>query len=84
MGAPPSGPGDPGGATSSNNGAADLQALGIGSQGLAGAVNATASRSQALQGYELQGVYFKREWFKSVADCLTAAAARHLPLQICE
>ncbi len=77
MSSTPSGPGDPGSGTSSNNGAADAQALGINGE-------ANAPNVQALQGYALEGVYFKREWFKSVADCLTAAAARHLPLQICE
>ena len=33
--------------------------------------------------YSLQAVYFDRNRFKSVADCLTAASAGHLPLDLC-
>jgi hypothetical protein len=33
--------------------------------------------------YSLQGVYFNRKQFSSMADCLTAASAQGLPLEIC-
>jgi hypothetical protein len=34
--------------------------------------------------YSLEGVYFDRRWFNSTADCLTAASARSLPLDLCK
>ena len=33
--------------------------------------------------YSLSGVYFNRSRFGSVADCLTAASAQGLPLDVC-
>ena len=34
--------------------------------------------------YALQGVHFKGRGFSSVADCLTAASAEALPLEVCQ
>jgi hypothetical protein len=31
----------------------------------------------------LQAIYFRREARKSTADCLTAAYAQQLPLEVC-
>jgi hypothetical protein len=31
----------------------------------------------------LRGLYFRREMFKSAADCLTAAYSQRLPLEVC-
>jgi hypothetical protein len=46
------------------------------------------SRSQALQSpsrlYFLRAQYFRRELFKSTADCLTAAYTQRLPLEVCQ
>jgi hypothetical protein len=33
--------------------------------------------------YSLRAIYFKREMFQSTADCLTAASAKRLPLELC-
>ena len=33
--------------------------------------------------YSLHGVYFNPQKFTSVADCLTAASAQQLPLEVC-
>jgi len=33
--------------------------------------------------YTLRAIYFRRESFKSTADCLTAAHAQQLPLEVC-
>jgi hypothetical protein len=44
---------------------------------VAGALTAPADK------YSLQAVNFDRRRFKSVADCLTAASAGHLPLVLC-
>lgn len=33
--------------------------------------------------YALQGINFNPEQFRSTADCLTAASARGLPLDLC-
>jgi len=56
-------------------------AAGVGvNQGLA----ATAAQQQDARTYSLHGVYFKREQFRSVADCLTAASAEGLPLEVCQ
>jgi len=43
----------------------------------------TAAQDQALSSYSLQGIYFDPKQFTSVADCLTAASANGLPLDLC-
>ena len=43
-----------------------------------------ARQGGAGSDYSLRGVYFRREWFGSTADCLTAASARRLPLELCQ
>jgi hypothetical protein len=48
----------------------------------AGAAGATAP-ADATGFYSLHGVYFSPEQFTSTADCLTAASAQGLPLELC-
>jgi hypothetical protein len=38
---------------------------------------------QAPGVYALRGVYFRREWYMTQAECLTAAYALGVPLNIC-
>jgi hypothetical protein len=61
-------------------------AAGVGvNQGTAATSAATAGRPQdPTRTYSLRGVFFKREQFSSVADCLTAAHAEGLPLEVCK
>jgi hypothetical protein len=33
--------------------------------------------------YSLRPLYFRREMFKSTADCLTTAYTQRLPLEVC-
>lgn len=33
--------------------------------------------------YQLRAIYFRRDLFESTADCLTAAHAQQLPLELC-
>jgi hypothetical protein len=58
------------------------------STGVAGAFGpggaAAASQPQSIDAYSLRGIYFKREWYESPADCLTAAYAKGLPLEVCQ
>jgi hypothetical protein len=42
-----------------------------------------SAKGAAVRLYALQGVYFKGRGFSSVADCLTAASAEALPLEVC-
>jgi hypothetical protein len=42
------------------------------------------SAPDAARVYSLRGIYFKRDWFEGTADCLTAAHARGLPLEVCK
>jgi hypothetical protein len=44
---------------------------------------AGASRKEAPRAYQLRAVYFRRDQFKSAADCLTAAYSQGLPLDLC-
>jgi hypothetical protein len=48
----------------------------------AGAAGAAAP-ADASGFYSLQGVYFSPQQFSSTADCLTAASAQGLPLDLC-
>jgi hypothetical protein len=51
---------------------------------LAGPASGTGGAAGNATGlYSLQGVYFNKQQFSSVADCLTAASARGLPLEMC-
>ena len=36
------------------------------------------------QPYSLRAIYFRRDQFRSPADCLTAAHTRRLPLEVCQ
>jgi len=44
---------------------------------------AAASREETPRAYQLRAVYFRRDQFKSAADCLTAAYSQRLPLDLC-
>ncbi len=45
---------------------------------------APRAQGQAFSSYSLQGIYFNPKQFHSVADCLTAASAEGLPLDLCK
>jgi hypothetical protein len=47
-------------------------------------MSAPAAASQGADGYALRGIYFRREIYESTADCLTAASAKGLPLDLCQ
>jgi hypothetical protein len=49
-----------------------------------GAAAIATQQPDATRTYSLRGVYFKRDQFRSVADCLTAAHAEGLPLEVCQ
>ena len=53
-------------------------------QGTAATAGASSQQQDATRTYSLRGVYFKRDQFSSVADCLTAAYAERLPLEVCQ
>ena len=66
---------------------------GVGSGGAAGGSQSgwradahypSTAQSESGGSYSLRGVYFRREWFPSTADCLTSAYARRLPLEVCQ
>lgn len=38
----------------------------------------------ATQPYSLRPIYFRRDQFKTTADCLTAAYDEGLPLEVCQ
>jgi hypothetical protein len=57
--------------------ASALGGLGDGRSGI-------ASRQLDNRLYTLHAIYFRREAFKSTADCLTAAYAQQLPLEVCQ
>jgi hypothetical protein len=42
-----------------------------------------ASSLQADRLYSMRAIYLDRNRFRSVADCLTAAYAQRLPLELC-
>ena len=43
-----------------------------------------ATSLQGAQPYSLRPIYFRRDQFRSPADCLTAAHTRRLPLEVCQ
>jgi hypothetical protein len=49
----------------------------------AGAPAAGRAAEDSTGIYALRGVYFNPTQFSSTADCLTAASAQHLPLDLC-
>jgi hypothetical protein len=73
------------GAAAASGSAASVAGDGTGVGGSAGAGGGDIGPS--LQGsarpYSLRAIYFRREMFRSTADCLTAAYAQHLPLEVC-
>jgi hypothetical protein len=46
------------------------------------------SGATALRGgprpYSLRAIYFRRDQFKTTADCLTSAYTQRLPLEVCQ
>jgi hypothetical protein len=42
-----------------------------------------AQRRDLAKPYSTRAIYFRRELFRSTADCLTAAYTQHLPLEVC-
>jgi hypothetical protein len=38
---------------------------------------------EQVRTFQLRAVYFRRDLFKSTADCLTAARSQQLPLDLC-
>lgn len=47
------------------------------------AVNGAHSLVPDRRTYQLRAIYFRRDLFESAADCLTAAHAQQLPLELC-
>ena len=39
---------------------------------------------RAARPYSLRAIYFRRDQFRSTADCLTAAYTQRLPLEVCQ
>jgi hypothetical protein len=48
-----------------------------------GGLAAPGQAVRAPDAYSLQGIYFKREWYPNVTDCLNAASGKGLPLDLC-
>jgi hypothetical protein len=67
-----------GGANGANAGAAGT------SPGGGGDSRTATALLRANRPYALRAVYFRRELYRSTADCLTAAHAQHLPLEVCQ
>jgi hypothetical protein len=42
------------------------------------------SPQDRARAFALRAVYFRREAYRSTVDCLTAAYARHLPIDLCQ
>ncbi len=71
-------------------------AIGVGngatSGGVSGGIGVNAGDDQsgatapqrAVQPYSLRAIYFRRDRFKSTADCLAAAHGQGLPLEVCQ
>jgi hypothetical protein len=43
-----------------------------------------ATSLQGARPYSLRAIYFRRDQFRSAADCLTAAYTQALPLEVCQ
>jgi hypothetical protein len=60
---------------------------GAGAASVGGGMGNGGSQADSLMGrnrpYSLRAIYFRREQFKSTADCLTAAYTQHLPFELC-
>jgi len=44
---------------------------------------ATPPAPRGSDAYAVRGIYFKREWYATESECLTAAYAQQLPLEVC-
>jgi hypothetical protein len=66
------------------NALAPLAALGGSGVGSSSALSGAAiARGRPIEDYALRGIYFPRAAFRTPAECLTAAYARRLPLDLC-
>ena len=61
---------------------------GVGGNGAGIDAGGDPSGAASLQGtvrpYSLRAIYFRRDQFRSTADCLTAAYTQRLPLEVCQ
>jgi len=60
---------------------------GVGGNGGGIEAGGDPSGATSLQGarpYSLRAIYFRRDQFRSTADCLTAAYTQRLPLEVCQ
>jgi len=71
-----------GSGTGTGSGAPGAVGGGGGGGSIDGASRSLAGRP-ADRPYSLRATYFRRDLFKSTADCLTAAYTQHLPLDLC-
>jgi hypothetical protein len=64
------------------NGAPSAQGGGSGSTG--GRERTLTLQDERGRTYRISARYFRRQLFKSTADCMTAAYAQRLPLELCQ
>jgi hypothetical protein len=71
-------------AAATNGAASGASGSAAGSGGWSwGGFMAASPREEMPRAYQLRAVYFRRDLFKSTADCLTAAHSQQLPLDLC-
>jgi hypothetical protein len=80
----PAGGGAAGAASGGGGGGSGGSSTASGGADDPGVSSAAAPEGALRSHYSLQGIYFERSQFGSTADCLTAASARALPLELCE
>ena len=59
---------------------------GVASGGIGVAGPGSVAGDRATQGagaYAVHGIYFRREWYPDMTDCLNAASGKGLPLDVC-
>jgi hypothetical protein len=44
----------------------------------------TGTAQERARAYSLRAIYFRRDFYENAADCLTAAYAQQLPLELCK
>ncbi len=71
------------GNASGNAGASGGPTAGASVSGVASVGAPAAATTQGADAYALHGIYFRRDAYQSVTDCLNAAAAKRLPLALC-
>ena len=57
---------------------------GAGGAGIGGVGGSDGLSPQDPRAFALRAVYFRRDAYSSTADCLTAAHAQRLPLDLCQ